>query len=121
MNHKKIIVSIILIICFLFPSAIFAQGVKERMKERRPAINKLKTEGIIGETFQGYLVFLSENSQNQEIIDNENMDRKKIYSYIAKKEGATLELVGQRRAKKIAEMAKPGQFLQNEDGSWYQK
>ena len=122
MNHKRnITISIVLIICFLLPSALLAQGVKERMKERLPVIVELKAKGIIGETFQGYLAFLSDNQQNQDVIDGENTDRKKIYSYIANKEGATLELVGQRRAKQIAENAKPGEFLQKEDGSWYQK
>ena len=122
MKHKKnIIISVILIICFLFPVALFAQGIKERMKERLSVIIELKEKGIIGEDFQGYLVFLSDDKQKQDVIEEENIDRKKIYSYIAKKEGADLELVGQRRAKQIADNAKPGDFLQKEDGSWYQK
>ena len=122
MKHKKnIIISVILIICFLFPVALFAQGIKERMKERLSVIIELKEKGIIGEDFQGYLAFLSDDKQKQDVIEEENIDRKKIYSYIAKKEGADLELVGQRRAKQIADNAKPGDFLQKEDGSWYQK
>ena len=122
MNYKKnIIISVVLIICFLFPTALFAQGIKERMKERLPVIIELKTNRIIGENFQGFLAFLTEDKQNQDIIDSENEDRQKIYTYIAKKEGAPVELVGTQRAKKIAENAEPGEFLQNEDGSWYQK
>lgn len=122
MNYKKnITISVVLIICFLFPTALFAQGIKERMKERLPVIIELKTDGIIGENFQGFLAFLTDNKQSQDIIDSENIDREKIYSYIAEKEGATLELVGQRRAKQIAEHAKPGEFFQNEDESWYKK
>ena len=122
MDHKRnITISVILIICFLIPTALFAQGIKERMKLRLPAIIELKEKGIIGEDFRGYLAFLSENKEGQEILDSENTDRKQIYSYIAKKEGAAVELVGQRRAKQLAENAKPGEFLQNEDGTWYQK
>jgi len=122
MNHKNnVTMSVILIICFLFPAVVFAQGIKERMKERLPVIIDLKTQGIIGENFQGYLAFISDNIQNQDVLDGENMDREKIYSYIAQKEGATIEFVGQRRAKQIAENANPGEFLQNEDDSWYQK
>ncbi len=67
------------------------------------------------------IAFVSDNQQGQEIVDSENHDRKTIYSYIAEKEGATLEFVGQRRAKHISENATPGEFLQKEDGSWYQK
>jgi uncharacterized protein len=122
MNHKKnITISVILIICFLFPAALFAQGIKERMKERLPLIVELKTKGVIGENFQGYLAFVTDNKQSQDVVDSENADREKIYAYIAQKEGATKELVGQRRAKQIAGHAEPGEFLQNEDGSWYQK
>lgn len=122
MNYKKnITISIVLIICFLFPTALFAQGIKERMKERLPLIIELKTNGIIGENFQGFLAFLTDNKPNQDIIESENEDRKKIYTYIAGKEGAPVELVGTQRAKKIAENAEPGEFLQKEDGSWYQK
>ncbi len=81
----------------------------------------MKGNGIIGETFQGYLAFLSDDKQNQDVIDSENKDRETIYAHIAKKEGATIELVGQRRAKQIVENAEPGEFLQKEDGTWYQK
>ncbi len=121
MNQKKIAISIILIICFLIPAMLFAQGIKERMKERLPVIIELKAKGIIGENYQGYLAFLSDNKEGLKVVEDENSDREKIYSYIAKKEGATIELVGQRRAKKIAEHANPGDFLQKEDGTWYQK
>ena len=91
------------------------------MKERLPVIIQMKTDGIIGENFQGYLAYITDQQQNQEIVDGENMDREKIYTYIAQKEGADKSLVGIRRAKQIAENAKPGEYLQNEDGSWYQK
>ena len=121
-NKKNITLSIVLLICFLIPTVLFAQGIKERMTERLPVIVELKTKGIIGESFQGYLAFVSSNKQNQDIIDAENADRKLIYAHIAKKtEGATLEFVGQKRAKTLAENAKPGEFLQKKDGSWYQK
>jgi len=122
MNNKKTItISIILIICFLFPAVILAQGIKERMKERLPVIVDLKAKGIVGENFQGYLEFVSDVQQNKDVVDNENKDRKEIYAYIANKQGADIELVGQRRAKQLAKNAKPGEFLQNEDGTWYQK
>jgi uncharacterized protein YdbL (DUF1318 family) len=122
MNYKRnITICVVLIICFLIPTALFAQGIKERMRLRLPAIIELKEKGIIGEDFRGYLAFLSDNEEGQEIVDSENSDRKQIYSYIAKKEGADIELVGQRRAKQLAENAISGEFLQNEDGTWYQK
>ena len=125
MNHKKnIAISVILIVCFLFPTALFAQSTKEimeRMDQRLPLIVEMKEKGIIGEDSHGYLAFVSDNKPNQDIIENENKDRNIIYSLIAKKEDVTLDLIEKYRAKKNAENAKPGELLQNEDGSWYKK
>ncbi len=122
MNCKKnIIISIVLIIGFLIPTAVFSEGIKERMKERLPVIVDLKTKGVVGEDFNGFLAFVTDEMLEQDIVDDENQDRKTIYTYIAKKEGASVELVGQRRAQQIIEHAEPGEFFQREDGSWYQK
>ena len=125
MNHKKTIaINIILIVCLLFPTALFAQSAKEifeSMDQRLPLITELKGKGIVGETFQGYLAFVSDNKPNQDVIDNENADRKTIYSLISKKEGLALEEVEKIRAGKIAKDANSGEYLQKEDGTWYQK
>ena len=48
------------------------------------------------------------------------MDREKVYHAIAKQQGATVELVGQRRALQIAAKAKPGEWVQNKKGEWHQ-
>jgi uncharacterized protein YdbL (DUF1318 family) len=45
----------------------------------------------------------------------------KVYEAIAKQQGGTAELVGKRRAIQIAEKAETGEWLQNEQGAWYQK
>jgi uncharacterized protein YdbL (DUF1318 family) len=47
-----------------------------------------------------------------DVIESENTDRRNVYIDIAKKNGTSLELV---------EKAKPGTWLQRENGSWYQK
>jgi uncharacterized protein YdbL (DUF1318 family) len=123
-SKKNIALTVILIICILIPTALFAQSTKEimeNMDERLPLIIEMKGHGIIGEDFNGYLAFVTENKPNQDIIESENIDRKIIYSLIAAKEEVTLEFIEKHRAKKIAENANTGEFLQNEDGSWYQK
>ncbi len=123
-SKKNIALTVILIICILIPTALFAQSTKEIMEsmdERLPLIIEMKGQGIIGEDFNGYLAFVTENKSNQDIIESENIDRKIIYSLIAAKEKVALELIEKHRAKKIAENANTGEFLQNEDGSWYQK
>ncbi|MCP4021496.1 MAG: YdbL family protein, partial [Desulfobacteraceae bacterium] len=48
-------------------------------------------------------------------------DRKKIYEHIAAQQGATMELVEQRRAKQIVKKLQPGNHYQKPDGSWVKK
>jgi uncharacterized protein YdbL (DUF1318 family) len=82
-----------------------SQDIKERMKDRLPLIVELKKKGIVGES----------------VLNEENNDRMKVYEAIAKQQGGTADLVGKRRAVQIAEKAETGEWLQNEQGAWYQK
>ena len=91
------------------------------MKERLPKIVDLKAKGLIGENNKGYLECLKGKKDGKAIVDAENADRKKVYAHIAKKQGTTIEVVGKLRAKKIAEKAKAGQWIQGADGKWGQK
>lgn len=106
---------------FLFSTAALCGGIKERMKARLPAIVQLKTAGVIGETNTGLLAFVGSNKQEQALVDAENKDRQLVYGAIAKQQGTTAAVVGQRRALQIAEKAKPGEWLQDAGGKWYQK
>ncbi len=108
----------ILLIC---SSTLYAQGIKERMQERLPSIVELKKAGIVGENNLGYLEFVGADKKGEDIVTAENDDRKKVYEAIAKQSETTIELVGQRRAKQIAEKADPGEWLKDEAGKWYQK
>ena len=98
-----------------------ADDIKARMKSRLPTIVQLKSEGIIGEDNKGYLGFVTSKKKEAAVIEAENSDRKKVYSAIAKQQGTSVELVGERRAKQIAGRAKSGEWLQDESGKWYKK
>ena len=91
------------------------------MKNRLPEIVTLKDKGILGETNRGYLQFPGSAKEKEDIVNAENSDRKKVYEAIAKQQGVTIEVVEKRRALQIAEIAKPGHWLQDEAGKWYQK
>jgi len=113
---------ILIVLCLAITAQLaFAGGIKERMKQRLPVIVDLKIKGIIGENNQGYLAFVTGKKIQEDVIANENKDRKIIYEHIAKQQNAPLELVEKRRAKQISDRAKPGEFIQNSDGSWYKK
>ena len=115
------IISLALSSGFIFSAMAFGQDIKARIKARRPTILELKAAGIIGENSAGYLEFRGSQKKNEELVKAENSDRKIVYKKIGEKTGTTAEVVGQRRALKIAELAKPGDWLQNASGKWYKK
>ena len=123
MKNKMFTITIsLVIVSFLFSSAsAFGESVKARMKARLPIIVELKDKGVVGENKKGYLQFVGQKKEKEEVIAAENTDRKKVYTHIAKKQGTTLQLVGERRALQIAKKAKPGTWLQDQSGKWYQK
>lgn len=96
-------------------------AIKRQMEKRLPIIVELKSKGIIGENNTGYLQFIGGRREKEDIVQAENQDRRKVYESIAKKEGANIEQVGQRRAQQIAIKARKGEWLQNPAGKWYQK
>ncbi len=115
------------IIVFLIFSALmiaapssFGEDIKARMKARLPAIDALKAQGIVGENNRGFLEFRGAPRQ-ADILGAENADRKAVYEAIAAQTGITPELVGSRRAIQIREVAKPGEWLQDESGKWYRR
>ncbi|PID74367.1 MAG: hypothetical protein CSB32_01215 [Desulfobacterales bacterium] len=109
----------LLSLLFLSQSALSA-SIKERMESRLPTINALKKSGIVGENNRGFLEFRGPQ-KDAATVEAENKDRATVYKAIAKKQGVTVELVGQRRAEKIRAISKPGLWLQKADNSWYKK
>ena len=123
MNYKKILIVNVLVLLGILVTigTSTASGIKERMKQRRPAIVELKTKGIVGENNQGYLAFVTGQTSQEALVLDENKDRKTIYTHIAKQQNTSLDLVEKRRAITLAERAIPGEFIQNAQGAWIKK
>ncbi len=96
-------------------------SIKDRMTARIPTIIALKDQGVIGENAQGYLEYRTGNKPDQQVVEAENKDRRLVYAQIAKNQGVDIALVGQRRAKQIAEKGSQGHWFRAADGTWYQK
>lgn len=111
MRNKSFILITLLITSgiFLFGTISFAESIKSRMKARKPVIEALKAQGIVGENHRGYLEFVGANREKADIINAENNDREQVYTAIAGQQGTTAELVGKRRAVQIKKKAKTGQ------------
>ena len=124
MHKKTAVVSFLLLVFSLLTIQAWAAGaddIKERMRQRLPAINALKDQGVIGEDSQGYLQFRGSDQSQKDLLAAENQDRRAVYQAIANKEGAQPGLVGQRRAQQIEEIGKAGHWFQKPDGTWQQK
>jgi uncharacterized protein YdbL (DUF1318 family) len=99
-----------------------ASDIKARMKERKPTIDMLKSENLVGENNKGYLEFVPGAAKKEAgVIAAENSDRKEVYSAIAKQQGTRGQLVGERRAVQIGQKVSPGSWLQDASGKWYKK
>ena len=98
-----------------------AATIKKNMVERKPKIDALKKAGSIGENKAGYLEAMKDaklEDADKKLLEDENKDRKVIYAAVAKKEGSTVDHVGEIRAKQIRSKAAEGEFIQGEDGKW---
>ena len=120
--QKKIIFFIIscFILNIFFTGPVSAQDIRTRMRNRLPIIKTLKAKGFIGENNKGFLEFRGKK-ENVNVVNAENADRVKVYTAIAKQQKTTSDLVGKRRALKIAEVANPGEWIQNAGGKWLKK
>ncbi len=118
-NSKYLIAIVTLAVCLIGATAM-AGGLKNRMKQRAPAIATLKAQGIVGENRVGFIEFRSA-PQQENLVRTENADRKTIYTAIAKKRGVSVEKVGKTRAEVLAQKAPAGTWLQKDNGKWYQK
>jgi uncharacterized protein len=97
-------------------------AVKARIEQRLSAVNALKDRGAAGENNRGYLEARGNASgADQQVISDENNDRRTVYTALAQQTGANPDTVGQKRAQQIASIARPGHWIQDPSGSWRQK
>ena len=115
------ILAFVLIATFVTGTSAYADDIKARMKKRLPVIKELKAQGIVGEDNKGFVQFVGDNQAKADVVAAENKDRQTVYAAIAKQQGTTAELVGQRRALQIAKRANKGEWVQDASGKWIQK
>jgi uncharacterized protein YdbL (DUF1318 family) len=97
-------------------------AVKQRMIERKPAVEKLLAAKTAGENRAGCLEALAALAPaDAKTVAEENADRQAVYAAIAAKNGAAAEAVAQQRAETIARTAPAGTMVQAPDGKWTEK
>lgn len=109
----------------LLPSALTAQdlgSIRARMEQRLPSVGSAKDKGVAGENNRGYLEARGAPSAgDQQVIQAENADRRQVYAAIAAETGSSADEVGRKRAAQLADLARPGHWVQGADGSWKRK
>jgi uncharacterized protein YdbL (DUF1318 family) len=109
----------------LLPAALPAQdlgSIRARMEQRLPSVGAAKDKGVAGENNRGYLEARGAPAAgDQQVIQAENTDRRQVYAAIASETGSSADEVGRKRAAQLAELARPGHWVQGADGSWRRK
>ena len=100
-----------------FPADV-QQAIDSR-KNRREALLALEAQGVLGEDYNG-LVDLkgSTGDSAASLAGEENSDRKIIYEYVAKKNGASFDETSKIWARRIQGRAPSGTPIETAPGVW---
>lgn len=94
---------------------------KAGMRERVPALDKLKATGAIGEASTGLVAVRTPGAEADALVAAENADRAVLFADLARRSNGTPEAAGREFARQLARASKPGVWLQRDDGTWYRK
>lgn len=97
-------------------------AIQQRILGRVAAVDGLKLAGKIGENNAGLLEQRGALAPAEtKTMNEENADRRSLYTILAKRLGLTMTVVGQGRAEDLRNKSAPGVWLQDRNGSWYKK
>ncbi len=110
----------------LVPQNAMAQNdeasIKQRMLERVASVDALKLGGSVGENNKGFLQQRAMlNPAQTKVMNDENGDRKALYTILANRLGLSVAVVGQGRAESIREKSAPDIWIQQPSGHWSKK
>lgn len=99
--------------------------------ERLPAINRLKSAGVIGENNRALLEIrdlqrlddLRRRAEAQRLVKEENEDREALFKEVARAKGvdfSQLPLIRETYAETMRQYARPDDWIQLPDGTWTQ-
>lgn len=120
---RRILVTLVALVlsCGAMVRADESARIRSRIEQRLTLLNSLKAKGDVGEDNRGFAVLRSRDVDAGDVVAAENQDRRFVYAEGAKESGKSIEDVGRFWARKFAKESAKGVWLQNVDGSWYQK
>jgi uncharacterized protein YdbL (DUF1318 family) len=103
-------------------AADFSPQVQEAVsgrKARLSRINQLLSQGVIGENNQGVLTIRkSADSETENLVSAENIDRETIYQDLALRNNASIDEIRIIYAEKMQVLAPAGSSIQDASGNW---
>jgi uncharacterized protein YdbL (DUF1318 family) len=115
------LLALLLVPAFARAAADDEATLQKRFKERYPQLRQLKSDGVIGETSEGYVDFVDKkDAKAADVVKEENDDRKALYKLLAEKEGTTAEKVAEIAGTRNLKKAKPGEYIK-QGGKWTKK
>ena len=110
MNYKRYLLSAALMIAF------WSTGVAAL------TLDEARAQGLVGETFKGYIELVQPNNKQAQILVNEiNQARKAKYAEIAKTNQVTPESVARLAGEKLVARANAGEYVKGINGQWVKK
>lgn len=84
-------------------------------------LNDARTQGRVGETLNGYLVALKNDTETQTLVKKINEARSASYQQLAETNHIPVDQVAKMAGQKLVDRAKPGEYVQGINGKWLQK
>lgn len=84
-------------------------------------LNEARSQGRVGETYNGYLVALKQDAQTQALVSEINKARSVSYQQLAQSHNLPVDEVAKMAGQKLVARAKPGEYVQGINGKWLRK
>ncbi|OTA19958.1 hypothetical protein Xbed_01888 [Xenorhabdus beddingii] len=101
---------VIFLLSLLFSS--FAMGM---------TLNEAKQQGLVGETFSGYLAPVKNTQNAQAVVKKINHEREKRYAEIAAQNNMTTDQVAKIAGEKLVSRVASGEYVLGINGNWVKK
>ena len=80
-----------------------------------------KQQGLVGEQMNGYVGVVQRAAGVEALVNNINVQRRKLYQDVARQNGVPLSSVEQLAGEKAINQASPGTMVQDANGNWIRR
>ncbi|WP_434524970.1 YdbL family protein [Photorhabdus asymbiotica] len=84
-------------------------------------LNEAKQQGLVGETFSGYLAVVKTDIQAQALVIKINQAREKKYAEVATSNNISTEQVAKLAGERLVNRAGAGEYVLGINGQWLKK